>query len=204
MGFTESLPAAPDRTRSSLRQAMFIIQGTGLQMGSSSSLKVSMRRQDGICGCCLYSATASRFPFSRRSLMNSKANSLPPGDGSPIARTKRENLRFTSGLSQLRGESGRFPRMVALSRNGPDGKELFYLASDGNLMAVPVKAEATFEGGVPKALFPTMFGGQFGGGVERYRVTPDGQQFLINTLPEGQGSSAPITVVLNWGAVLKK
>jgi eukaryotic-like serine/threonine-protein kinase len=86
----------------------------------------------------------------------------------------------------------------------PDGKELFYLASDGNLMAVPVKAEATFEGGVPKALFPTMFGGQVGGGFEHYRVTPDGQRFLINTLPEGQRSSAPITVVLNWSAVLKK
>jgi hypothetical protein len=86
----------------------------------------------------------------------------------------------------------------------PDGKELFYLASDGKLMAVPVKAEATFEAGVAKALFPTMFGGQVGGGFERYRVTPDGQRFLINTLPQGQGSSAPITVVLNWSTVLKK
>jgi len=36
-----------------------------------------------------------------------------------------------------------------------------------------------------------------------YDVSADGQNFLINTLPE-QDSSAPITVVLNWTAGLQK
>ena len=36
-----------------------------------------------------------------------------------------------------------------------------------------------------------------------YAVSADGQRFLINALPE-QAASAPITVVLNWTAGLKK
>jgi len=35
-----------------------------------------------------------------------------------------------------------------------------------------------------------------------FAVSADGQRFLINTDP--QTSSAPITVVLNWAAGLKK
>ena len=36
-----------------------------------------------------------------------------------------------------------------------------------------------------------------------WNVTADGQRFLINTTPE-QTASAPITVVVNWTAGLKK
>ena len=41
------------------------------------------------------------------------------------------------------------------------------------------------------------------GGRYPYDVSADGQRFLINTAPE-QAVSAPITVVLNWTAGLKK
>ena len=85
----------------------------------------------------------------------------------------------------------------------PDGKELFYLAADGKLMADPVKADAAFEAGVPKALFQTMFVGFARGGFEHYRVTADGQQFLVNMQSAG-GGAPPITVALNWTAGLKK
>jgi len=85
----------------------------------------------------------------------------------------------------------------------PDGTELFYLAADGKLMDVPVTANANFKQGIPKALFQTMFIGDRGGGFEHYQVTTDGQRFLINT-PSAEGTDAPITVVLNWTAGLKK
>ena len=36
-----------------------------------------------------------------------------------------------------------------------------------------------------------------------YDVAPDGQRFLVNT-PEEPSASAPITLVVNWPAGLKK
>ena len=43
-----------------------------------------------------------------------------------------------------------------------DGKELFYIALDGKMMAVPVKTTAaTFEPGVPVPLFETNVSGFF-------------------------------------------
>ena len=79
-----------------------------------------------------------------------------------------------------------------------DGKELFYLAA-GKLMAVPVKTGPHFEAGMPKALFEVR------DVVSRYRydATADGQRFLVIT-PVEEATTAPITVVLNWTAGLKR
>jgi hypothetical protein len=72
---------------------------------------------------------------------------------------------------------------------------------------VDVGTNPTFKAGTPKALFPAaIWGGGSGQAVTRYDVTADGKKFLINTLaPETAGAaSAPITVVMNWEALLKK
>jgi len=82
------------------------------------------------------------------------------------------------------------------SRNGD---EIIYLAPDNTLMAVEVNGKGTaFEVGAAKPLFRTRIA------PTRYEwdVTPDGQRFLINTLPE-QTASSPMTVVLNWNAELQ-
>lgn len=80
-----------------------------------------------------------------------------------------------------------------------DGKELYYLDGDGELMAVPVKSTAaTFEAGVPVALFRTHPKGFF-----PYDVAPDGR-FLIDTAAEGGTAGSSITLVLNWMAGLKQ
>ena len=79
-----------------------------------------------------------------------------------------------------------------------DGKELFYLALDGKMMAVPVKSAATFEPGVAIPLFEAHVVG-----FVAYDVSPDGR-FLINTPVESDAPSTPITVVLSWQAGLKK
>jgi len=78
-----------------------------------------------------------------------------------------------------------------------DGRELFYRALDGKLMAVPIGAGAEFEAGSPVALFaPRAAPGRLGLGTF-YDVAKDGR-FLINLQVER--TSPPATVVLNWTA----
>ena len=77
-----------------------------------------------------------------------------------------------------------------------DGNELFYIGPDGKMMAAEVKSGASFQAGLPKPLFNTRLAGT------AFDVSKDGR-FLIPTQIE-QTSSAPITVVINWTAGLKK
>jgi Tol biopolymer transport system component len=102
-----------------------------------------------------------------------------------------------AGKSLVSSAGGRQPRWRA------DGKELFYIALDGKLMAVDTRMEPTFQPLTPHLLFatPTITGAtnvQF-----RYDVTSDGKKFLMVNVATGEPSS-PVTVVLNWEAGLNK
>ena len=80
-----------------------------------------------------------------------------------------------------------------------DGKELYYIAPDRKMMAVPVKIGPTFEPGVAAPLFDTNVTGFF-----PYDVSPDGR-FLLNTISEAAALTAsPVTIVLNWQAGLRR
>jgi eukaryotic-like serine/threonine-protein kinase len=81
-----------------------------------------------------------------------------------------------------------------------DGKELFYVAADGMVIAVAVGSGGTFDRGAPKPLFQTIFRG---GGYANYAVSHDGQRFIM-TVPPGPEDATPITVVTNWTALLRK
>jgi Tol biopolymer transport system component len=83
-----------------------------------------------------------------------------------------------------------------------DGRELYYVATDGQLMAVAIKTSgATFEFESPKALFKTRIQrGQMHQWIE-YDVTADGQRFLIGTMV---GEATPVSVILNWTAEVKR
>ena len=81
-----------------------------------------------------------------------------------------------------------------------DGRELFYVAPGGRMMAVEIQAAGErFEAGLPRFLFQTkprrLPGAQ-------YDPTPDGQRFLVNALVET--GEQPVTLVQNWLAGLKK
>jgi hypothetical protein len=87
----------------------------------------------------------------------------------------------------------------------PDGKELYYIAPDGRLMAAPIASSGTaLQPGLPTALFqPRIAGGgtRVSGTRQQYDVAPDGR-FLINTVVES--GVAPITIIQNWRPEGKK
>lgn len=90
-----------------------------------------------------------------------------------------------------------------------DGKEVFYLAPDGRLMAVPIESGPDFfRPGTPKPLFQTRMDLERGnadaaGALRQYDVTADGQRFLLNQ-HVADATDAPITVVVNWPKLLQK
>ena len=96
------------------------------------------------------------------------------------------------GQWQVSTTGGLYPRWR------PDGKELYYIGPDGQMMAAPVTTTgATFEPGTPVALFQTRI---LGGGADNfqgrnYDVARDGR-FLINTVLDDAAS--PITLLQNW------
>jgi Tol biopolymer transport system component len=104
---------------------------------------------------------------------------------------------FSSGSASVGGS-------VLVSRGGGtaprwrgDGRELFYLAPNGKMMAVDVSAGQEFHAGTPTPLFQTPSGAIVGD------VAADGKRFLLVT-PIGPSASVPFTVVLNWTGALNK
>ena len=84
-----------------------------------------------------------------------------------------------------------------------DGKEIFFIDRDRQLMATTVKTDgAVFEFSTPVALFKTRTVFQYGL-FQEFDVSPDRQRFVIGTLI-GEPKSANPTVILNWTALLKK
>jgi eukaryotic-like serine/threonine-protein kinase len=77
-----------------------------------------------------------------------------------------------------------------------DGKELFYVAGDGNLTAVPVMIRGTeIEFGRPESLFPVN-SSRF---HRAYEPSIDGQRFLV-AVP---AAPAEITVRINWAQSIR-
>jgi len=84
----------------------------------------------------------------------------------------------------------------------PDGRELYYLGSERALMATSVEATAPIKVGRPIKLFQMV---PVGWNVNRHQYQPSatGDRFLVNARVPTDGDS-PLTVLLNWPAVLGK
>src|SRR5262245_40630642 len=80
-----------------------------------------------------------------------------------------------------------------------DGRELFYIAADGKLMAVPVSPGETPKFGAAITLFQTLQ--REGGGA--YTPSTDGQRFLMSA-PLASGETDPISVMVNWRSAIGK
>jgi len=126
-------------------------------------------------------------------------------DGRWIAYSSNESSITEIYVAPFPGPGGKRQVSTAggtLPRWRRDGTEIFYLAPDNKLMAAAVNGRgSSFEVGVVKPLIDTRT--TAAGARYPYDVTADGQRFLIISLP-GQAAAAPITVVLNWTAGLKK
>ena len=83
-----------------------------------------------------------------------------------------------------------------------DGKESYYYTPDGALMAVDMGGANNLTIGVPHKLFEFRSGNGLIT-VAPYDVSADGKRFLLNTLMDEAGG-APLTIVLNWTADLKR
>jgi hypothetical protein len=98
------------------------------------------------------------------------------------------------GKLQISTAGGSYPQW------GPEGRELFYVSPEFQLMVVDLKATANgLEPAVPRELFrlPAV-----DLGYSPYDVTPDGRRFLVLATPE-HGASQPLTVIVNWPALMK-
>jgi Tol biopolymer transport system component len=120
-------------------------------------------------------------PFDAASVLNR-------GSGSPGA--------SANGKWQISASGGHCPRWRK------DGKEIFYLSPDNQILAAEVEeggnaiearpAQALFRAAVPPV--PAI-------SFSPFDVTPDGKRFVVNTLSE---QNTPLTLVVNWTANLKK
>ena len=84
-----------------------------------------------------------------------------------------------------------------------DGREIFFLASDGKLMAAGVNPGPAFDVETPRPLFATTVRNFVGLSRRQFDVTADGQRFILNAAVEEQGA-APITLVQNWTAKARR
>jgi serine/threonine protein kinase len=141
------------------------------------------------------------FPIAATSAEERDAQFAPNGHW--IAYQSDESGRFEVYVQQFPKPGSRVQISAsggAMVRWRSDGKELFYVALDGRLMAVPIAISPdgnSLEAGTPTPLFPTHVGGALqGNSSAQYVPSRDGQRFLMNTVVEE--NAAPITVVLNW------
>jgi eukaryotic-like serine/threonine-protein kinase len=83
-----------------------------------------------------------------------------------------------------------------------DGKELFYVTSEGQLMAAAVtEHNGILETGTVQKLFGGLITNQDRG--INYGVSPDGQKVLV-VVDEGAPSSLTLTLLQNWTVALKR
>jgi len=144
------------------------------------------------------------FPVVRTRFVEPYGQFSP--DGRRVAYQSNESGRAEVYVQPFPGPGAK----IQISTNGGtqmrwrrDGKELFYLALDGRVMAVPIGPgpHAAFEPGEPVPLFAARVGELVplqSGYHQSYDISPDGQRFLMQTITEDVNAPAAIMIILNW------
>ena len=138
----------------------------------------------------------SRFLTSK----GSEANGQISPDGKWVTYASDESGAWEIYVSSFPGAAGKWQ----VSRGGGteprwlgSGKEIFYIAPSGMLMAVPVNAAATFATGTPAPLFQIHGRAPISStDVFTYDVAKDGKRFLVDRYVKPE-HVAPLTVLLN-------
>jgi len=143
------------------------------------------------------------FPYLQTGFNLGNAQLSP--DGRWVTYTSNESGRYEiyvqsfpvpSAKAQVSLEGGNHPRWRR------DGKELFYMAADRRLMAVPITTGAALQPGPPAVLFETHLLESTVYVPAQYHVAPDGQRLLLNVAKPT--TALPVTVMLNWPAAIRK
>ena len=128
-------------------------------------------------------------------------------DGRWIAFSSNETGKMEIYVSPFPSADGRW---LVSSAGGKeprwrqDGKELFYLSTEGKMMAVAVTTGASFKAAAPVMLFQTQRRQPISSfAVFSYDVSGDGQRFLIITKGD-EPNPAPLSVLLNWTSEMEK
>ena len=130
-------------------------------------------------------------------------------DGKWVAYTSNEANRFEvyvlpypgpGGKRQVSTGGGWYPRWRR------DGRELFYISTDGQVMAAEVSVR---NGSLEVGQVRRLFGGIITGRGYLYDVSIDGQRFIAALEREadsegGAPQTPPLTLVENWPALIKK
>jgi Tol biopolymer transport system component len=140
------------------------------------------------------------FPFLASRFNEAQARLSP--DGKFLAYTSDESGRREVYVQNFPAGGGK----VQITSNGgsqpiwkPDGKELFFLADDSRIDAVPITSSRDgFEAGIPVPLSEPLASG--GGNVPTrnvYAVSPDGNRFLVNSALRRE-PPVSLHVLLDW------
>jgi Tol biopolymer transport system component len=151
------------------------------------------------------------FPFAQTRFAEGPGAFSP--DGRWIAYVSNESGQFEIYVAPFPGPGGKVQVSSGITGGYPfllmprwrrDGTEIFYRVTSGLMTA---SVHVTGDALEITAVHPLL---QFRGPVVPlrlrafYDVSGDGQRFLINGIEGSQGSPAPITLVTNWTAALKK
>ena len=111
-----------------------------------------------------------------------------------------ETGRYEVYVRSLADDAGRW-RISSLGGMTPvwrhDGRELFFLTPQGQLMTVTVEPGATFRPSAPRELFRTDFR-VHSREYRSYAPFADGQRFVIDVMKDR--STTLLTLVTNWTA----
>lgn len=144
------------------------------------------------------------LPFLQGGIRANSAQFSP--NGRYLAYSSNETGRYEIYVQTFPEHAGKFTISASGGTDAVwrrDGKELYFLSPDQKLMAVDVNTVAgTFQAGIPRELFqkqliPAWYW------RNTYVASADGQRFLMIT-PATEAKDEPITVVVNWPAVLKR
>jgi Tol biopolymer transport system component/DNA-binding winged helix-turn-helix (wHTH) protein len=195
---SEELPYADDRVKypvSWSRDGKFLIYlaGGGAQLSDLWVLPMATDRSGPELGAAL-----KPRPFLQP---NVGFGQFSP-DGRWVAYQSAESQSFQIYVSSFTRPNEKHqvsPKGGTRPRWRQDGKEIFYLTPEGQLMAAEVRIRAdTIEVGAVSELF----GGIELGAGYYYDVTADGQRILA--VMRNRTSPVPITLVQNWASALKR
>ena len=123
-------------------------------------------------------------------------------DGRWVVYSSAESGRWEVYVVPFPGPGGKWQVSTAggeLPRWRGDGREIFYLASDGTLMAVAVDGRSpAFQVGQAARLFKPRIPSPIG---YNYVVSADGQRFLVNVSAE---PATPVAIIEGWQALVRK